>query len=95
MEETSKHRDQFCSFHRSLVAGDMWAELWRDGRGSAVSVLPVLGALGWGFPETHVRRDKLATLSGINPKTLAKALDLLAAKELITYEQAQSGAIAF
>ena len=94
-EDTSKHWDHHCGFWRSLVTEGIWAHLWCEGRGSAVSVLPVLGALGWGLPETHVRRDKLAALSGVDPKTLSKALGLLAARELITFEQPYSGVIAF
>ena len=84
--DLAKHRDQYCSLPRNLVNRGTWAALWKEGQASAISVLPVLGALGWDLNTRHVSRSKLATLAGLSLPTVDKGLAMLAERGLIEYQ---------
>jgi hypothetical protein len=84
--DVRRYRDQYCPFRCSVVEKGTWADLWKQGRSTAVSLLPVLGVLGWGYAEGRVRRCKLAKLAGIPEPQVGRGLALLHAERLIEYD---------
>lgn len=74
---------QYCPFARSLVDKGTWAELWREGQGAAVSVLPVLGVLSWGRAVAVESKLSLQRFSGVERPTLQRGLEILWRSELL------------